>query len=149
RPINSDEAVGGLIAEQILHGHLSTFFWGQPFGGVEPYVVAAFFSVFGRNPLVLGLAPAALSAVACLLVWRVARRLVRDQRLAVAAGALAWVAPLPVVYQSTVEGGYRGVTLVCGLTVLLFALRVLDGRDHVGEFLALGLAAGVGWWSLP
>ena len=41
RPITSDEAVGGLIANQILHGHTYAFFWGQPFGGVEPYAVAA------------------------------------------------------------------------------------------------------------
>jgi hypothetical protein len=148
-PINSDEAVAGLIARQILHGHFSAFFWGQSFGGVEPYVVALVFAVFGQNSVSLGLAPALLSAVAAVLVWRIALRLVHARSIAALAGALVWVAPLAAVYQSTFEGGYRGVTLVCGLAMWLLALRILDGHRRLKEFAVLGLVVGVGWWSLP
>jgi Dolichyl-phosphate-mannose-protein mannosyltransferase len=147
--ISSDQAVAGLIARQILHGHTYAFFWGQPFGGVEPYFVAAVFAVFGQGGITLGLAPALLSAVAAVLVWRIALRLVRDRSLAALAGALAWVVPLPVLYQSTVEGGYRGVTLACGLATVLCCLRILDRRVGFREFIVLGLVAGLGWWSLP
>src|SRR5665213_1722445 len=35
--INADQAVVGLMAEQILHGHFSAFYWGQSYGGGEPY----------------------------------------------------------------------------------------------------------------
>jgi hypothetical protein len=149
QPVTSDEAVAGLIAHQILHGHTYAFFWGQPFGGVEPYVVAAVFAVFGQNSLTLGLAPILLSAVAAILVWRVALRLVDSPQVALLAGAMAWVAPFPVVSSSTIEGGYRGVTLACGLGVLLLSLRILDGKFRVAEFVAFGLIAGLGWWSLP
>ncbi len=147
-PTTSDEAVTGLIAEQILHGHTSAFFFGQPFGGVEPYVVAAFFGVLGAGTLALTLAPTCLSAAAALLVWRVARRLVDDPALAVLAGALAFAA-LAADYTTTIEGGYRGVTLLWGLWTLLFALRIHDGHREYPDLLALGLFAGVGWWSLP
>jgi len=147
--VTSDEAVAGLISHQILHGHTYAFFWGQPFGGVEPYVVAAVFAVLGQSSLTLGLAPVLLSAVAAVLVWRVALRLVGSPAVAVLAGALAWASPFPVVFTSTVEGGYRGVTLACGLAVLLVSLRVLDGKFHYAEFVALGLVTGLGWWSLP
>jgi hypothetical protein len=148
-PISSDEAVAGLIARQILHGHTYAFFWGQPFGGVEPYVVAAFFWVFGQSGLSLVAAPPVLSAVAAVLVWRVARRLVDDPALGYLAGALAWAAPLAADYTTTIEGGYRGVTMICGLAVLLFALRILDAEHGYGDFVALGIFAGLGWWSLP
>lgn len=148
-PTNSDEAVAGLIARQILHGHTYAFFWGQPVGGVEPYALAAFLWLFGPNGQTLALAPVTLSVVAALLVWRVARRLVKDPALAVLAGALTWASPLAAVYNSTVEGGYRGVTLACGLAALLIALRILDGEMRYREFVMLGLVAGVGWWALP
>ena len=149
QPVTSDEAVAGLISHQILHGHTYAFFWGQPFGGVEPYVVAAVFAALGQSSLTLGLAPVLLSALAAVLVWRVALRLVGSARVALLAGALAWAAPFPVVFTSTIEGGYRGVTLACGLAVLLISLRILDGKFRVAEFVALGVIAGVGWWSLP
>jgi hypothetical protein len=149
QPVTSDEAVAGLIAHQILNGHTFAFFWGQPFGGVEPYVVAAVFAIFGQDSLTLGLAPILLSAVAAFLVWRVALRLVDSPQVALLAGAMAWVAPFPVVFSSTIEGGYRGVTLACGLSVLLLSLRILDGKFRVAEFVAFGLIAGLGWWSLP
>ena len=148
-PVTSDEAVAGLIAHQILHGHTYAFFWGQPFGGVEPYVVAGVFAVLGQNSLTLGLTPVLLSAVAAVLVWRVALRLVRSGPVAMLAGALTWVAPFPAVFTSTVEGGYRGVTLICGLVALLLSLRILDGKFRYPEFVGLGLVAGIGWWSLP
>jgi hypothetical protein len=148
-PLNSDEAVVGLSARAIDAGHVVTFYPGQVYGGVEPYVTAALFSVFGASAAAVKLTAVLLSAVASVLVWRVARRLVHDPVLAALAGALTWVAPLAVVLNSTVERGFRGVTMVCGLGCLLLALRALDGRDDYGEFVAFGVLAGIGWWSSP
>jgi hypothetical protein len=149
RPITSDEAVAGLMAHQFLHGHFSAFFWGQSYAGVEPYVVAAVFAVAGQSGFTLGLTPVLLSALSAILVWRIARRLVADRRLAALAGAIAWAAPLAVVYQSVNEGGSRGVTMACGLGALLFALRILDGSPRYRDFIGLGVVSGIGWWSLP
>ncbi len=148
-PVNSDEAIVGLMARGILHGHFVAFYWGQPYGGGEPYVVAALFAVFGQSAFVLGLAPVLLSAVSAVLTWRVARRLVAARSLAVLAGALAWVGPDVFASTSTFEYGFREVTLVCGLACLLLALRVLDGEVDWRNVGALGLFAGVGWWSSP
>ena len=148
-PVSSDEAVAGLMAHHFLQGHANAFFWGQPFGGVEPWLVAGAFAVAGQSTWTLSLLPVVLSAVAAVLVWRVTRRFVADPRIAALAGAMAWATPLAFVYQSTVEGGYRGAVLICGLAVLLFSLRMLDGRGHYLEFVGLGVFAGVGWWALP
>ena len=53
QPTNSDVAIVGLMARQILHGHFSAFYWGQTYGGVEPYLVAVMFAVFGQSTIVL------------------------------------------------------------------------------------------------
>ncbi len=147
--ISSDEAVIGLMARQILHGHLYAFNWGQPYGGVEPYVVAAVFAVAGQSGLTLAITPVLLSVIAAVLFWRVARRLVRDPALAALGAALFWAAPLAVIYQSTIEDGYRGVVMVCGMATLLLCLRILDGHHRFADLAGLGLFAGLGWWSLP
>ena len=147
--VSADESVVGLMAQSIQHGHFYAFYWGQPFGGVEPYVVTAVFAVAGRSSLTLSLAPVLLSVISALLVWRITNRFVADPRLAVLAGALAWAAPLPAVYQSTNEGGFRGVVQVCGLGLVLLSVRILDGRSGLPEFVALGLLAGIGWWAVP
>jgi len=149
RPISSDEAIAGLMARDILHGHFYAFYWGQVYGGVEPYLTAAGFGIFGHSPWVLRAVPVLLSIVAALLTWRVAKRLTPDPVLAVLAGAVVWAAPDSAVSNSFIEWGFRGVTLVCGLAVLLLVLRILDGHDSWWTFAGLGLVAGVGWWSSP
>ena len=128
-PVNSDEAIVGLMARGIEHGHFVAFYWGQPYGGGEPYVVALLFALFGQSALALALTPVLLWAVSSVLVWRIVRRLVATPELALLAGALAWVGPDVALSNSTLEYGFRGVTLVCGLTALLMSLRVLDGRS--------------------
>ena len=88
QPLTSDEAIDGLMAHQILHGHFSAFYWGQAYGGVEPYVTALLYTVLGQSTWVLHLTPILLAALAAVLIWRVVRRLVPDQGTALLAGAL-------------------------------------------------------------
>jgi hypothetical protein len=148
--LDSDEAVAGMIAEAILHGHNSTFFWGSIYGGTaEQYVVAALFALFGASALVLNATAALLAAVAAVLTWRVARRLVRAPWVAAMAGLLTWVGPEAWLSYSTTEEGFRRVTMIAGLACVLYALRILDGKRRPAEFVGLGLAAGIGWWSSP
>jgi hypothetical protein len=149
RPINSDEATVGLMAGQIAHGHFSAFYWGQPYGGAEPYLVALRFLAFGTSASGLLSVPIGLSAVAGLLTWRIARRLVPDPTLAALAGALAWAAPWSAISNSAYEYGFRGVTLVCGLGLVLLALRLLDAEQRWPDYATLGVLTGVGWWSSP
>ena len=107
------------------------------------------FALFGHSAVVLDLTPVVLSAVAALLTWRAALRLVRTRQLAVLAGALVWVVPDAAIANSTREFGFRGITMVCGLACLLGALRLLDGSHAYLDVCALGLFAGLGWWSSP
>lgn len=149
-PINSDEAVVGLMAAAGLHGHFNAFYWGQTYGGTaETGLTTLFFAVFGQTVLAARLTVITLSAVAALLTWRIALRLVPSPGVAAMAGALVWAAPFASVSFSVLFYGFRGATLACGLIMLLGSLRILDGHRSPIEFAVLGLAAGVGWWSSP
>ena len=149
-PLTSDESIVGLMASQIRHGQTFTFYWGQAYGGVEPYVVALWSFVAGSGPVSLNSVATLLSAVSVVLAWRIALRVVPGTAsvLAVAAGAALWVWPVVVIYRSTRELGFRGVTVAAGLAVLLMALRVAEHPSAL-NIAVLGLVAGIGWWSSP
>jgi len=149
QPITSDAAIPGLMAERALDGHFVTFYWGQQYGGVEPYVVSALVGLFGATSWVLGGTAALLSLAGSCLVWRIALRIVSDPMLAALAGAIFWVGSEVVIWNSTFEYGFRGVTMLAGLACVLFALRILDRGRKVTDFVALGLSAGIGWWASP
>ncbi len=147
-PMNSDEAVVGLMAREILHGHFFAFYWGQNYGGPEAYVVAVMFAIFGSSPFTLGFTAVLICAGSLVLLWRIGNRMFGSPVGAVAAIAF-WVWPETYLTSSTVEDGFRWLVLVCGLTVLLTVLRIGDGEGGTTDWIALGLAAGVGWWATP
>jgi 4-amino-4-deoxy-L-arabinose transferase-like glycosyltransferase len=170
QPMTSSTVIPGLMAHEILRGHFFAFYWGQNYGGVEPYVVAAVFALFGQSSFTLGLTPVLLDVVAVVLVWRIGRRLF-GPRIALGAALLFWIWPEVYIYDSTLEYGFRFVTLVCGLAVMLLSLRIAQrdepyinaGPDSFQavrsqskssvvpylDWLALGFFAGVGWWGSP
>jgi Dolichyl-phosphate-mannose-protein mannosyltransferase len=152
QPINGDEATPGLMAHQILRGHPSAFYWGQDYGSGEPYVVALLFAIAGQSAFTLNLTPALLSVAAAVVVWRIGLRLI-VRPAALVAAVLSWVWGEAVVWNSVREIGFRGVTLLCGLLVLLFSLRVrgalVDGHRTRLNWVGVGFFAGVGWWASP
>ena len=145
---NSDYSVVGLMAMGILHGHFGALYWGQAYGGVEPYVVAVVFGLFGTSATSLGLTAILLVAVASVLTWRVGLRLVTDRWLAVLAATFVWVVPAFGITTAR-ECGFRNAALVCGVAALLLALRILDGHRSSVQYALFGLVVGVGWWASP
>ncbi len=150
QPLTGDEATVGLMADQIRGGHFYTFYWGQPYGGAEPYLVTLLSAVFGMTALVVNVTATVLAAISSVLVWRIVRRLIPPQVrwLGLTAAAVFWVWPEAAVWNSTRELGFRGVTMAAGLASILFALRVID-RMSLLDSAALGLFLGLGWWSSP
>lgn len=146
--LDADEAVWGLMARHVLDGELSTFYWGQTYGGTqETILTAAVFAVAGPSVLALKLVPAALTAIAAVLVWRVGRRTVGEPAAQIAA-ALFWTWPSYLVWKSVRAHGFYGSALVLALATLLLAVRLRE-RMNRRDAILLGLAVGLGWWATP
>ena len=143
-----DDAVVGLQARQIDDGHLTAFYWGQHYGGLEPYV-AALLQAVHHGPVSLDLTPALLGAVAAVVVGVVVVTAGVARWMGVVAGSVTWVWSYACVWNSVREGGFRAATLCCGLIAVLAAVRAVRGRAGRATFVVLGLAAGLGWWASP
>jgi len=148
-PLNSDEAVVGLMAKQAVHGHFTTFYWGQSYGGVEPYVVAALFAPFGAHVWVVKVVPAIFTAIGLVVLWRVGRRIFGPSTAVVAALLVAWIWPESNIRNSVQEYGFRGVVWLCGVLVLLTVIRITGGGYRRSDWAVLGASAGIGWWAGP
>jgi len=162
--MNSDEAIVGLVAQGILHGRMTAFVWSQPYGGVEPYAVAAVFGLFGASPFTLNLTPVLVAVAVSFVTWLIARRILPPWAAA-AAAVLAWIWPESTIFNSTREYGYHEMALLAGLVVLLLALRTAQAAKSRADeasgpdpwwsaggrldWALIGLVAGVGWWASP
>lgn len=148
-PIWGDEAIVGLMARAIDSGHFTAFYWGQHYGGLEPYLVALGLKIGGGGEPALNGTPALLGACSAVLVGAVTLASTRSRPLAMAATAAVWVWPYVVIWQSVREGGFREAALCCGLVALLCSVQVYRRRAGKGTFLVLGAALGLGGWASP
>ncbi len=148
-PIWGDEAIVGLMARSIDDGHFTAFYWGQHYGGLEPYLVALGLKVGGGGEPAMNATPAVLAALAAVAVGGIVVAAGREKLVAIAAGCAAWVWPFVVVWQSVREGGFREATLCCGLVAVLCCIRAQRLRAGGWTFLSLGIALGLGWWASP
>jgi 4-amino-4-deoxy-L-arabinose transferase-like glycosyltransferase len=149
-PFNADEAVVALMARHILQGERPLFFYGQAYmGSLDAFLAAAGFAVFGAQVWVIR-AVQALLFVGTITVWYFFCLEAFDSpAIARIAALLLAVPPVMVTLYTTVSiGGYGETLLLGGLTILL-ALQILRGKSHPARWLALGLTAGVGFWSFP
>jgi hypothetical protein len=148
-PIWGDEAIVGLMARAIDGGHFTAFYWGQHYGGLEPYVVALGLKVGGGGEPAMNATPAFLCAVGAALVGAVTFATTRSRPFALAATGAVWAWPYVVIWQSVREGGFREATLCCGFAAFLCCIRVYRRRAGPGTFFLSGGVLGLGWWASP
>jgi hypothetical protein len=142
---DSDEAVVGLMVRHVLHGQITTFFWGQGYGGIQEVLLTApVFAVFGSSWLALRIVPMVLSAVAALLVGKLGQRLY-GRAVGMTAGALFWIWPPYLVFRVVHQWGFYASGIVYSALLLLLGLRVVrsPSRDRIALF---GLVLGLGFW---
>jgi hypothetical protein len=148
-PLFGDEAIVGLMARQMKAGHFSTFYWGQHYGGVEPYLAVPILALINGGPMGLNATAMVLSAIAAVLVGAIVVESTGNRRSGALAGAVTWVWPYALLWNSVRELGFRYATLCFGLGLLLCALRFQRGRRGPFTCLLLGLTLGAGWWASP
>ena len=99
--IDGDEAMVGLQALGILHGHFPTYFPGQAYmGAADAYLAAPLVALLGPTGWALRLVPVLLSPLLALLTARLALALLPRDGAAtpLLAGLAAYVAGVPPLY---------------------------------------------------
>jgi hypothetical protein len=133
------------MVRHILHGDLTTFFWGQAYGGSqEALLTAPIFAVFDSSWLALRIVPICLSAVAALVVWRVGLRLMSEPAAATAA-ALFWIWPPFLIYKLTHQWGFYASGVLYCVLLLLLGLRVVE-QPNAARAALFGLVLGLAVW---
>jgi len=146
--VDIDEAVSGLMARHVAHGHVTVFFWGQTYGGSqEALATGVFFAILGQSTLALKLVPMLACAASAWLLWRLGRRTVGEPAARLAA-VVFLVGPGFFVLRSTRAYGFYGTGLVVCTAVLLAVVRLRE-RSSTVELAWLGLLVGLGWWATP
>jgi 4-amino-4-deoxy-L-arabinose transferase-like glycosyltransferase len=146
--VDADEAIVGLMARHILEGEFPAFYWGQNYGGTaEVFLTAGVFKITGSSVAAMRAVPLVLFAIAVYLTWRIGIRIAGERgRLFAAVVLVAW--PPYLVIKSMLAHGYYGVLLVTSTAFLLLTLQAGEKPTHL-RFAALGLVAGLGWWTSP
>lgn len=147
---DSDEAIVGLMARHINQGKpIPTFFYGQAYmSSLDALLVAGGFRLLGESVTAMRAVQVGLTLVTLVLIYRLARTLGGGQRVALLTALwLAIPTPLAALYTTAALGGYNEVVLF-GVLVLWWSWQiVIERRAASWRWAALGLAAGLGWWT--
>jgi hypothetical protein len=146
--LDADESGAALVSDEILHGDVSAFTEGLRHGGTAlAYPRALVLSVVGRDDTAMKLCEVAVFAIACLVVWRVGRRMF-DERTGQLAAGLMWVFSPALVWESTkVMLYYTPAVLLASLCMLLCVRLYQEARTR--DIAWLGLVVGLAWWTHP
>ena len=146
-PLNSDEAIVGLMARHILLGERPIFFYGQSYmGSLDAFLVAAGFRLLGEATWVIRMVQGLLFlGVLSTTVWLGKTAFGSVWTGILAAGLLAIPTTNISLYNTISLGGY-GETLLIGNLLLILAIR-LSRRPGLWEWLAVGFLAGFGLWA--
>lgn len=150
--MDSDEAVSALISRELLHGHVYAFLPNLAHGGtLLAWPRAALLCLIGPDRIFTKSLETVVFAGACVVTWRIGRRLF-DERTGRLAGLLLWVYPPAAVWESTkVMLYYTPAMVVSALAVLLCVRLAQDdaGTRTARDVAWLGFVVGLGVWIHP
>ena len=148
---DSDEAIVYLMGRHISQGKpIPTFFYDQVYmGSLSAISVAGGFKLFGDSLETARIVQTAEFLLTLLSGFALARAVTGSARVAaIALLILAFPPASATLYTSISTGGWHEVML-CGNLVMLFAWQLTIARKRdLWRWVALGLAAGIGWWSM-
>lgn len=146
--MNSDEVVSTMVSTEVLQGRFTAFIPHLSHGAtILAYPRAPLIALFGNNPVVTKGVEIAVFALACVVVWRIGRRLF-DDRVGKLAALLLWVFPPAAVWASTKVMLYYAPSMVFSSLVVLVCVRLYQDQ-RPNDFAWLGLLCGLALWSHP
>ncbi|MBZ0301851.1 MAG: glycosyltransferase family 39 protein [Anaerolineae bacterium] len=146
---HSDEAVVALMARHINQGANPVFFYGQAYmGSLDAYLVAVGFRLFGESVLSIRLVQSGLYLLVVATAYRVGWQFSGRRLIAAVTGLLlALPAVNTALYTTVTLGGYNE-TLLLGNLILLLGYGAVHAESRSSwRWMALGLVAGLGWWT--
>jgi hypothetical protein len=151
--VDGDEAIVGIQALDILHGHHSVFFAGELLAGsIEAYLVAPVFWLFGASALTLRVVPLTFSLLFNWLNYHLANR-AYGAPVGLLSAAMVALGPLPLSVLSLKTWGGYIETAALGEAALLLSMVVLSrpSNDRRALFYVaiIGLLSGLATWMHP
>ena len=146
---HGDEAVVALMARHINDGARPAFFYGQAYmGSLDAYLVALGFRLLGESVLTIRIVQAALYTLVVALSFVAGWRFSRSTRVAALAALLLAIPTANVaLYTTATLGGYNETLLLGTLLLILGHDLARRPAGAPWRWLALGVAAGRGWWT--
>jgi hypothetical protein len=148
--LDSDEAVSALVSREVSEGRFPALIPGLRAGGtLLAYPRALVLALTGPNVVAAKLCETVVFAAACVVVWRVGRRMFSERHGQIAA-ALMWIYPAATVWDSTKVRLYYSVALLLVTLGMLVALRLYDSADvSARDVAAFGGIGGLCVWTHP
>jgi len=148
--LNSDEAIYGIMALDLMRGHWAPFFLGQDYLGAFQALASLIpIALLGANPLALRVT-AILEGLAVLLLWKwIFRKWGLGRAWAFFAFLFAF-APDYITFFSleshgTIELLTVGTLWTAAFTVVFFSRP--GSKGGTWRWFLLGLATGFAWWT--
>jgi hypothetical protein len=152
--LDGDEAMTGLMARRILHGHLYTYLADQHYNGaLEQYPQALALAVLPDSAVTLRLVQVALAALVTALVYLVGAWMLPTRWHATLAALLFALGPFFNLWKGVRSHGAYGTAQVLGLVGLYCALRLRSRGEGEGEgdetrwLVAFGGVCGLALWA--
>jgi hypothetical protein len=145
-----DEALEGLVSQDVLRGRFPVFLYGQPVNGVaDRYLAALALLLLGSTSQALK-PPMLVLFLAFLASFAYTTRRIFGERVALLATLLVAVPPYYFFGWNLDSRGHYSLMLLLGVWLLYLAWWI--GREGVARaparrFLVLGLLAGLAWWT--
>ena len=124
--IDSDEAIGGLMALHVLEGERPFLYYDQSYQGtLDVYIASILFWIFGSSDLVLRMFPLFLSIVFVGTTYLLGTKLYSPQ-IGVLSALYVAISPFMLTRWSLYANAHYILVLITGNISLLLYLSVLD-----------------------
>jgi hypothetical protein len=147
-PMDSDQAVTGLMARHILGGEFPFFFYGQDYcGSIEAYLASIIFLFLGASRFTLDLTICLESLFLILFIYYLARQIF-DETTALLSALFTALGSYYLIFHSVLaRAAYIEIPII-GVLLLIVTLKIVFRQEAYKRlFFILGVLCGLGLWT--